>query len=507
MRSAIRDSVVVALALAAPVLGQSLNVDIGRTTGAGAGAPSAAFGGAAEQPGVWNDITGTTTGPFTLVGLDGAPTGVTLTRSSGSGGSFGSNNPNTSGDYEKLLDDGQDVGGAGSSRIYTFNGLAAGAYVVYTYAVAPDNDTYISNVTVSGSPGPNPQGVGGVIPVDAFTAGITHAAHYVVLTSGAILTVTIATGSGFGTVNGFQLVGTSTVTLTSVDPPQHDFEGGSRIYVHGSGLSAGLEARINGETVANLTYIHPTLLTGLVPPNPVGTYDLVLRNPAAGVTLGVLPNAMQYVSAKLPPPEDVSAVRTAANTIKLAWSNPTINDSIQIKRNGALIATLPGNATEYNDILPFPPTSPTQYEMSSSSGARTSQIVLVRTTPYRDECLPFLGTGGSGRASGIWSAMIENFELQMCFHLENDAPALAIQVFAARVRAESQLKCRIRAFDAPHDVLGPAYDNIPVSSLELFRERYTQAILGQPLAAGDYLIGFYADPPSAAHQWAFELQL
>ncbi|HEY3246306.1 MAG TPA: hypothetical protein VGM03_23425, partial [Phycisphaerae bacterium] len=47
----------------------------------------------------------------------------------------------------------------------------------------------------------------------------------------------------------------------------------------------------------------------------------------------------------------------------------------------------------------------------------------------------------------------------------------------------------------------------PVSSLELFRERYTQAILGQPLAAGDYLIGFYADPPSAAHQWAFELQL
>ncbi len=197
-----------ALLVVPSALAQSFNVDVGTTTvtGPGFGPPSAAFGGAAGQAGTWNEMNGTVVTMIPLLGLDGLPTAVTLTRTSAVGGNFGSNNANTTGDFQLLLDDGQDVGGLGQSETYTFAGLAPGVYDLYTYAIAPDSATFISGVTVPASPGPNPQNVGGPMPADSFVLGVTHALHSALVCTDGTLAVTIATVTSFATINGFQLV-------------------------------------------------------------------------------------------------------------------------------------------------------------------------------------------------------------------------------------------------------------------------------------------------------------
>src|SRR5690606_33648063 len=106
-------------------------VDVGTatTTAPGFGAPASTFGGAANQAGFWNNYVGTGTGPLVLMDLSGAATGVTLTRSTGTGGNFAFNNANSSGDFQLLLDDGHDIGSPTNPAVtYTFNNLAAGTY-------------------------------------------------------------------------------------------------------------------------------------------------------------------------------------------------------------------------------------------------------------------------------------------------------------------------------------------------------------------------------------------
>ena len=186
------------------VSAQSFNVDISTTIGTMAPAPGAAFGGAASQVGFWNNIATTTVGPFALNNLAGAATGVTVTRSSGAGGTFSFNNVNTSGDFELLLDDGQDIGAPAAAAVtYTLNNLAAGVYDVYTYAVAPDSATFITSTVVGGGA---PQNVGGAIPVNAFAAGVTHSVHSGINHAGGNMVMTFDCITGFGTVNGFQVV-------------------------------------------------------------------------------------------------------------------------------------------------------------------------------------------------------------------------------------------------------------------------------------------------------------
>jgi hypothetical protein len=207
---------------------QSLNVDVGTNVmGVGGfGAPSSAFGAAAGLPGVWNNVTGTGIGPFALMDIAGNANAVTLTRDSGAGGNFGYNNGDTSGDFELLMDDGQDVGSSAPTpptRVYTFSGLDAGAYTVYTYAWAPDLTTYVSSV--SGPGGANPQTVGGPLPApNTFALGITHALHDVVVAPGGALSMSIATPPptppatmNFGTVNGFQVI--RKVDIAAANPP------------------------------------------------------------------------------------------------------------------------------------------------------------------------------------------------------------------------------------------------------------------------------------------------
>jgi hypothetical protein len=192
------------LILASPAAAQSLNVDIGLNTVFPV--PSSTYGAAAAQPGSWNGVTGSVVGPVALVGLNGSPSGVSVTRS-GLAGDFSHDNAGTTGEDDSLMDDCQDLGGAGSgSTTWTFTGLSNGQYQVYTYAWAPDDGSYRTTVTVAGSADPA-QIVGGDWP-GSHVQGTTFALHTVNVAAGT-LSVTAMTADdpmfGFGSLNGIQI--------------------------------------------------------------------------------------------------------------------------------------------------------------------------------------------------------------------------------------------------------------------------------------------------------------
>ncbi len=203
----VRPFVLVAVGfLAAGTRGQSFNIDCNVAAGVGAGVPTDAFAGAALQAGRWNNI-GVGTGPFALVDLAGAGTGVTLSRTNGT--LFNFNNANTSGDFQLLFDDIHDLGAAPGASTYTISGLFPGVYSVFVYAIAPDSSTARTSIFVSGSTSTNPQACGGVMPVNSFALGVNFTQHIVTVPptgAGANQITIICTGTvNLGSVNGLQL--------------------------------------------------------------------------------------------------------------------------------------------------------------------------------------------------------------------------------------------------------------------------------------------------------------
>jgi hypothetical protein len=188
-------AVAVVAALPLVALGQSFNIDHGD----GFGTPSDAYGAAAAQPGSWNNVSFTDFA-VPLNDLSGAATGVTATVG-GPIAPFSFDNPGTAGDDHALMDDLFDVGGAGGAGSVTISGLAAGTYDVYTYAWAPDSAAFITNVTVGGTT----LSSGGAWP-GVHASGTTHTEHTVAVAGGTDLVINVATSSGFGSLNGVQVV-------------------------------------------------------------------------------------------------------------------------------------------------------------------------------------------------------------------------------------------------------------------------------------------------------------
>ncbi len=184
--------------LTAGSIAQNLNIDINAATGSGAGVPILTYP-AAGLAGVWNNVPPTGSGPFTLNNFAGNPSGATLSRS-GASTSFQSNSPATSGDFEALIDDVENL--SGGATTYTISGLLPGAYQVTTYAIAPDNAAYRTNVEVVGA---GTQVVGGALADNAFALGVTHALHTRNIGSGQSLVINASTAVSFGSVNGLQL--------------------------------------------------------------------------------------------------------------------------------------------------------------------------------------------------------------------------------------------------------------------------------------------------------------
>ncbi|MEM6675013.1 MAG: hypothetical protein AAF726_19345, partial [Planctomycetota bacterium] len=187
--------------------GVSIYMDVGSTT-FGLGLPSSSFAAAASDPGVWNGIDpdGIPGNVYTsppLLDTSGAPTAVTLewdgmgmppiTRED--------DEINTTGDDEALLDDyGYNVG----PSVVTIFDLPPGFYDVLTYAMAPDDPTFQTNVSVLGSSDPL-QVVGGDFS-GGYVLGVTHALHTVFASPTDPLTIVIDVATDFDTLNGIQLV-------------------------------------------------------------------------------------------------------------------------------------------------------------------------------------------------------------------------------------------------------------------------------------------------------------
>jgi len=179
---------------------QSFNVDINGAFGT----PSNALGAAAAQPGVWQTVSALAVGATPVSDITGTPTAATLTRAGGFG-NFSSNNAGTSGDDQALMDDFHDVGPAAS---WQFDGLAAGTYMVFTYAWASDNNTFRTGVSVNGGPVTT---VGGAWP-SGYVLGTTHAMDTVVVAAGGSINIALTTIVTAASFNGVQ--------LKHIPPPQ-----------------------------------------------------------------------------------------------------------------------------------------------------------------------------------------------------------------------------------------------------------------------------------------------
>ncbi len=209
------------LALAAGATAQSLNIDLNRTSGAGAGAPAASFGAAAGQTGTWNAV-GTGAGTTNLVGLNGASAGVTATVG-GNGVGDNESGGAAPADYGLLMwDYTRGITQNGEVEL-TLNGLDAGLYRVYVYALLPGTEgTYTDSwgdpryhtnwvgVTVGNTPAGS-EIISGPATAGQFVEGATHAAFNVLVPAGSP-DVTIRVGCDLANgvakcaLNGVQLV-------------------------------------------------------------------------------------------------------------------------------------------------------------------------------------------------------------------------------------------------------------------------------------------------------------
>jgi len=186
-----------------PPIRADVNVDVGPPGSAG-GSPTILHGAASGRAGQWN-ARSALVASSQLEDLTGTASGIVLTRAVVTPHDLAFVNLGPTGDDAALLNDGQDLGGVGGTTTWTFSNLFGGNYAVYTYAWAPDNANYRSIVSAVGSTDP-PQSVGGAWP-GSQALGITYALHRVGnVPNGGSIAVTVATGTGFGTLNGFQLV-------------------------------------------------------------------------------------------------------------------------------------------------------------------------------------------------------------------------------------------------------------------------------------------------------------
>ncbi len=197
-------------ALVTPARAQSYNVDIdlqGTNPALGSGVPSNSFGAVAQQPGVWNAFQ--TSGPTPLTEVLGVPTPATLaiTATSTTPTILGFNNPQQTGDFALLLNDGSQIGTTtqGGTRTYTFTGLLPGPYTITTYTARPGNFEGHLIVDVPGS-AEGPLTASGTPTGNTFTPGVTHVVHNLQVFGNTInINLTDVAGAPAGYVDGFQL--------------------------------------------------------------------------------------------------------------------------------------------------------------------------------------------------------------------------------------------------------------------------------------------------------------
>ena len=192
-----------AVGLTAGMAAAQYNVDCS-DSGTTAPPPTAAYGAAAGQAGVWNNIIDPNAAGVPLLNVGGTATGVTLSLTPNGFMFDGANSlPNgvntaTGSDDELFMDD---VWDSPVAATITVGNLPAGPYRLYVYGGSPDSGTTFMQFDVAG----NSQLVGGVWS-NPFTyqQGVTHAL-FNVNHPGGDLVIGVPDVPGFESVNGLQL--------------------------------------------------------------------------------------------------------------------------------------------------------------------------------------------------------------------------------------------------------------------------------------------------------------
>ena len=178
-----------------------VNIDLGTTQGA----PGNGQGGAAGNVGFWNSFD-VPTGSESLIDPSQSQTASTFGHD-GTAGEFVFDEPSSSGFYEKLFDDGHDVGCIGTPFVtYTFGGFAPGTYDVYVYSWALENPTgSFTDIEVLGGQ-KGKLSCGGV----PFQTNLIEDGNYirdqVTISAGQPIQVTAERNSGCARINGFQIL-------------------------------------------------------------------------------------------------------------------------------------------------------------------------------------------------------------------------------------------------------------------------------------------------------------
>jgi hypothetical protein len=253
---------------------QDINIDIDDpAAAAGAGVPASSLGGAGNL-GAWFGVAPTGAGPFALRNINNLTTVVTMSRTfTAAPGAFSANNPSTSGEHEKLLDDAMSFTN-GQTVTHTVAGLTPGTYRVIVYAIAPDSATFRTSISVPGA-AEGAQSVGGTMPLNAFTAGVTHSVHNITIHEDEALVIHATASVGFGTISGIQ--------IDQLQP--------HRIYVVASGALPGWPVAYSSlQSALDYAQAHPEVraiwMTG-------GTFRPTLRRDAAdarSASFSLLPN-------------------------------------------------------------------------------------------------------------------------------------------------------------------------------------------------------------------------
>ncbi len=188
-------------AFAVTVSAQSINIEFGDPeTG-----PSDSYG-AVGLPGYWNVLPGTNFGDYALIGIENNTITASV-RQIGGTELVVSDDPNTSGEDEALLDD-YIVSYTNIEVCLFFRALVPGRYEVISYAYTPNLDN-VSIVTIDNTPDPAVQ-VGGGVWSGSHEDGVTYTIHRVNVGADTRLgshsgIVIGAKNSDRGALNGIQL--------------------------------------------------------------------------------------------------------------------------------------------------------------------------------------------------------------------------------------------------------------------------------------------------------------
>jgi hypothetical protein len=180
-----------------PATAQNFNIDFADNLTLGT--PSSTYGAASGQAGFWNDCIG----DMPLADTTGAATGVSIALV-GVDTPYGFDELCTAGEDQMLMDDIMYT--SATTGFFSITGLSDGSYQIYTYAMAPDSNAFLTDVTVIGSPD-GTQSVGGDFCL-GFVHLATHAIHNVDVVGGNAQ-IDVAVNLNYTSLNGMQIIQTA----------------------------------------------------------------------------------------------------------------------------------------------------------------------------------------------------------------------------------------------------------------------------------------------------------